>query len=150
MWRLTIVPLAALTLAACGGTTIYNSQPGRAVTSTTTTVQRLVTPGGTTTITVPAPSAQQPMFTVPAGFSYLGNDLYATSSTSEPFGQAIYNAYVASGDTSGSPIDLGQVYSPVTNQSYDVQCSSYGSNTGILCSNTTTGNQAQVVFANPS
>ena len=106
-----------------------------------------MTPGGT--VTVPPVVSPTPTFSAPDGFSYAGNGLYITSSMSEPFAQAIYNAYVANGTTDGAPVDLGQIYSPVTGQSYDVQCSGYGSNTGVICTNTTTGDEAQVTFAEP-
>jgi hypothetical protein len=96
-------------------------------------------PAPTRTIIIQPPAAQQaPVF---SGLRYVGNGVYANSSTSNAFALAVHQAYL-DGDYWHQPgVSQFWVYSTVTGQSYLMTSSSVGNPVVI-----TGGNNALVQF----
>ena len=140
---------AGLSLAACGSA----KAPAAAPTVTHTVIESPAptTPKPTTPAPAPAPThttyvqapaapapaaPAAPVTDVPAGMTNCGGGVYAGADTSCPFAQNVAADWP----------NTGNVYSPVTGQSYDMTCTGPGTYEDVVtCEG---GNNAEVAFIN--
>lgn len=151
-----IVLAAGISLAACGTTSapVPNARPLPVIIHTVTApaaAPKPTTPAPTTAAPVapapaktvyvapaaPAPAAPAaPVTDVPAGMTNCGGGVYAGADTSCPFAQNVAADWP----------NTGNVYSPVTGQSYTMTCTGPGTYEDVVtCEG---GNNAEVAFIN--
>ena len=89
--------------------------------------------GPTATAAAPsaaAPAASAPVASAPvastAGMHGCGGGVSGNGVTSCPFAQNVFRAYTQEYQSSGQPLSSVTAYSPVTNESYDMSCSTGG------------------------